>query len=129
MPGWSPSATNAPSRSGGSAAIPARSDALISSPSGGTTRTASPWSACASVVQISGPSLGRKYELQGGEVAIGRDEACAIVVELDTVSRRHCTLLIRPDGAFVRDDGSKNGSFINGLRVGGEAPLRSGDLI
>ena len=58
----------------------------------------------ACLVQIYGPSLGHKYELQSEEVVVGRDEGCAIVVELDTVSRRHCSFLLRPEGAFVRDD-------------------------
>jgi two-component system cell cycle response regulator len=83
----------------------------------------------ACVVQISGPSLGRMYELQGEGTIIGRDEGCGIVVELDTVSRRHCSLLLKPEGASVRDEGSKNGTWVNGVELTGEAALKSGDLI
>jgi diguanylate cyclase (GGDEF)-like protein len=51
------------------------------------------------------------------------------VLEVDNVSRRHCSFLQKTDGVFLRDNGSTNGTYLNNVEVRGETPLRSGDLI
>ncbi|HEY4882920.1 MAG TPA: GGDEF domain-containing protein [Myxococcales bacterium] len=81
------------------------------------------------VVQIYGPQLGKKVTLQAAEIAIGRGDGCEIVLDLDNVSRRHCTLVKRDLGFFLRDDDSTNGTYLNNAQVRGEMPLRSGDLV
>ncbi len=83
----------------------------------------------ACLVQIYGPMLGKKFVLEKEETSIGRGESCEIVLELDNVSRRHCSLLLRKDGVCLRDNGSTNGTYLNNVEVRGETPLRSGDLI
>jgi two-component system cell cycle response regulator len=83
----------------------------------------------ACLVQIYGPMLGKKFVLEKEETNIGRGENCEIVLELDNVSRRHCSLLLKSDGVFLRDNGSTNGTYLNNVEVRGETPLRSGDLI
>ena len=83
----------------------------------------------ACLVEIYGPTLGRKFTLAAVETIIGRGETSEIVLELDNVSRKHCSLLLKPDGVFLRDNGSTNGTYLNSLEVRGETPLRSGDLI
>lgn len=84
----------------------------------------------ACLVQIYGPSLGKKYVLEkGSETTVGRGEQTTIVLELDNVSRRHCTVVARPDGCWLRDDGSTNGTYLNNVEVRAESLLRSGDLI
>ena len=83
----------------------------------------------ACLVEIYGPTLGRKFTLAAAETTIGRGESCEIVLELDNVSRKHCSLLLKSEGVFLRDDGSTNGSYLNNVEVRGETPLRSGDLI
>src|SRR5438132_2585994 len=83
----------------------------------------------ACLVQIYGPMLGKKFVLEKDETSIGRGDTCEIVLELDNVSRRHCSLLQKPDGVFLRDNGSTNGTYLNNVEVRGETPLRSGDLI
>jgi two-component system cell cycle response regulator len=83
----------------------------------------------ACLVQIYGPVLGKKFVLEKAETTIGRGDSCEIVLELDNVSRRHCSLLLKPEGVFLRDNGSTNGSYLNNVEVRGQTPLRSGDLI
>lgn len=84
----------------------------------------------ACLVQIYGPSLGKKIALESGEITIGRGENCTIALEgIDNVSRKHCAILLKPDGAFLNDCGSTNGTYLNNVEVRGETPLRSGDLI
>ncbi|MDX1912721.1 MAG: FHA domain-containing protein [Saprospiraceae bacterium] len=48
---------------------------------------------------------------------IGRDEACDIVVEDQRVSRRHAELLFFDRRVWVRDLGSDNGTFLDGLQL------------
>src|SRR5438132_10012847 len=83
----------------------------------------------ACLVQIYGPMLGKKFVLEKDETSIGRGDTCEIVLELDNVSRNHCSVLLREGGVFLRDNGSTNGTYLNNVEVRGETPLRSGDLI
>ncbi len=83
----------------------------------------------ACLVEIYGPTLGRKFTLAAAETTIGRGESCEIVLELENVSRKHCSFLLKSEGVFLRDDGSTNGTYLNNVEVRGVTPLRSGDLV
>ncbi|HUP62935.1 MAG TPA: GGDEF domain-containing protein [Thermoanaerobaculia bacterium] len=88
-----------------------------------------PVSTPACVVQIYGGPLGRRVELTGGAITIGRDDENRISVDLNTVSRRHSRVF--SDGAqhFVEDLESTNGTFVNDREVDTPTALRNGDLI
>src|SRR5262249_49390834 len=81
------------------------------------------------LVEIYGPNLGRTVLLDGPVTVLGRAAECDVVLDLDNVSRRHCTIHSREDGHFVRDGGSTNGTFVNDEEVNGERLLRAGDLL
>ena len=70
---------------------------------------------------------------QGREIVIGRAAACTIPLRTvaDTiVSKRHACVAVAADGsATVSDLGSKNGTFVNGRRIGAAAPLALGDRL
>ena len=65
----------------------------------------------------------------GARVAIGRGRDCELVLITDSASRRHAE--VYADGAefYVRDLGSKNGTFVNGQPVTRPVALRPGDRI
>jgi hypothetical protein len=77
------------------------------------------------------------HELQvplGQHLVLGRDAGQSTVssafTQYDNVSRRHTTVWLDQSGtAWVRDERSTNGTFVNGERLppGVEAPLRDGD--
>lgn len=77
----------------------------------------------------AGPAAGLEFPLQGTDAVIGRAPDNALSVPDQSVSRRHARL--RRDGALwaVSDLKSGNGTFVNGLPVGGEIILRPGDVI
>ncbi|UAK29855.1 FHA domain-containing protein [Nocardia asteroides] len=79
-----------------------------------------------------GPETAREISLDGGvsKVTIGRSAAADIALTDVTVSRLHA-IIERVGGCWVIvDDGlSKNGTFVNGERVGGRRKLDSGDTI
>jgi diguanylate cyclase (GGDEF)-like protein len=81
------------------------------------------------LVEIYGPNLGRTVLLDGPVTTLGRAPECDLVLEVDNVSRRHCTIHAREDGHFVRDGGSTNGTFVNDEDVDGEHLLRAGDFV
>jgi pSer/pThr/pTyr-binding forkhead associated (FHA) protein len=53
---------------------------------------------------------------------IGRDPDCNLrLVQgllTETLSRHHCRIEVGPEGAFVRDLSSRNGTFLNGTKIG-----------
>jgi pSer/pThr/pTyr-binding forkhead associated (FHA) protein len=52
------------------------------------------------------------------KLLIGRGEDCDLRVESEFVSTHHCVLLMDDYTLRLRDLGSKNGTFVNGRRVG-----------
>jgi len=63
-------------------------------------------------------------------IRAGRLETLEIVLDDHSVSRRHAEVRATDKGWFVRDLGSTNGTFLNGMRLGGtERRIRSRDLL
>jgi FHA domain-containing protein/sigma-70-like protein len=68
--------------------------------------------------------------LAASRVAIGRDSSNDVVVSSDLrASRLHAVLEKLSSGWCVRDLNSRNGTFLNGERVGHDRPLHPGDEI
>ncbi|MEX0715399.1 MAG: FHA domain-containing protein [Planctomycetaceae bacterium] len=82
-----------------------------------------------SLIIQSGKLRGQKIVLSRGEVVFGRDDDCGIRLTSADVSRRHCVLRIDPGEVVLRDLGSSNGTFVNGIPVRDELRLVSGDLL
>jgi pSer/pThr/pTyr-binding forkhead associated (FHA) protein len=73
--------------------------------------------------------MGGIYPLQAAGVTIGRDESCDIAFPEDaTASRRHARIASEDGQWMIRDEGSSNGTFVNGVKVT-EQVLKSGDEI
>ncbi len=62
-------------------------------------------------------AAGSHSYLLTGRRMIGSAEDCDISVRDDEVSRLHASFEVTSDGAWVRDLGSRNGTFVNGVRV------------
>jgi diguanylate cyclase (GGDEF)-like protein len=73
--------------------------------------------------------LGKRYVLDKGPIRIGRGGDNAIVLEGDSVSRRHCHFDRRQGNWHIIDDGSTNGTFLNEEQVKGSAQLTNGDRV
>jgi DNA-binding CsgD family transcriptional regulator len=71
-----------------------------------------------------------RVSLDGERVTIGQSTESDLRLPFDrTVSRLHAVLERVASRWCVRDLGSRNGTFVNGERIWGERPLRSGDEI
>ncbi|TNE91465.1 MAG: FHA domain-containing protein [Deltaproteobacteria bacterium] len=82
------------------------------------------------LVCTSGSLEGNRYTvLDGSELSIGRSDENNIVLTEDGVSRFHARLHNDNGALWLRDAGSRNGVFVNDLRVTDHHALRVGDVI
>jgi predicted component of type VI protein secretion system len=70
---------------------------------------------------------GERELLLVGTIVVGRDPVCDLSCDDLLLSRRHAEF-VAGDHVTVRDLGSRNGTFVNGVRVA-EGVLRSRDLV
>ena len=77
---------------------------------------------------VDGPGTPAEFRLEKPELIIGRDEQADIPVTSVKASRRHAVLRLQHGEYVLHDEGSRNGVFLNGLRVH-TAVLRAGDVI
>ncbi len=62
---------------------------------------------------------GKVHTLSAGQVIIGRESSCGIQIKSDaTVSRQHAMLTVIDGIFFVRDLDSRNGTLLNGQKIG-----------
>ena len=71
---------------------------------------------------------GKSFELVNDQYTIGRTENNDICIPEDTLSSNHCVLLKESDTFKVIDQGSTNGTRINGERIS-ESYLNSSDIL
>ena len=79
-----------------------------------------------------GSLAGQKIPLERCSTIIGRggsDQHCDIVIEERQVSRQHTEIFLDRGRYYLRDLGSKNGTYLNGQLVEHEAELHDDDEI
>jgi pSer/pThr/pTyr-binding forkhead associated (FHA) protein len=79
------------------------------------------------LVVVHGKHAGQEIPIPGQKFFIGRAEDCNLRPHSDLVSRHHCVVMVEEGFVAVRDFNSKNGTSVNGERIGGETELKSGD--
>src|SRR5205085_6418832 len=80
------------------------------------------------LVITAGPRAGNDVELIQDESTIGRGGDNVVVIPDISVSRHHAVVRREPTGYVVLDQGSGNGTRVNGMVVG-RHELQSGDII
>lgn len=83
----------------------------------------------ASVMVLTGISIGKVVKLSKPEMVIGRSVDTDIFVDCESISRRHAKLVSTPEGIDLIDLESKNGTLLNGVRMRGRQRLASGDRL
>jgi hypothetical protein len=84
----------------------------------------------AHLVGLNGIYAGQTLALGPAETTIGREAANVIPCEADSsVSRRHARLMESVGSFSIEDLASSNGTFVNGARIAGVVPIKSGDEI
>jgi pSer/pThr/pTyr-binding forkhead associated (FHA) protein len=78
---------------------------------------------------VGGMLAGTVFEIQSYQVSIGRDPSNIISLVQDTsVSRRHAEIIYDNGQYILRDTGSTNGVYVNGIKVS-EASITPADVI
>lgn len=72
---------------------------------------------------------GREIPLQSGVNVLGRDALADVQIDDPTVSRRHASITIRDESVTIEDLDSKNGTFLDGVKLSGSAPIGERQLI
>ena len=68
------------------------------------------------------------FGLATGVYLLGRSSKCDLVIRDNSISRRHAELVVMEETVGVRDLNSRNGIFVNGIRVG-NAEVEVGDRV
>jgi serine phosphatase RsbU (regulator of sigma subunit) len=71
----------------------------------------------------------QRFHLWKERVTVGRARGCDVFLPDQWLSRQHAEIRRRNGDYFVADLDSKNGTLLNGERVGDERRLRHGDVI
>ena len=81
-----------------------------------------------SLVAQTGPLNGLRWTLKG-DIIIGRDDTCQVVIQNRQVSRYHARFINLAHGIQLEDLGSKNGTHVNGQEITEPVVLQDGDII
>src|SRR6476620_11620710 len=68
----------------------------------------------------SGTLGGRIYDLESGFLTIGRSSNSSVRFDPESeriASKQHCFIEARSDGFYITDNGSTNGTFVNGQQI------------
>jgi pSer/pThr/pTyr-binding forkhead associated (FHA) protein len=81
------------------------------------------------LIVASGKSAGRAIAIKRSTLLIGRAEDCDVRPLSEDVSRRHCAIHVGPADAWAEDLGSRNGTFVNGVKIKEKTKLADGDVV
>lgn len=81
------------------------------------------------LVLLSGNYVRRSVELGDDPISIGRGPINQFNIRDSSVSWHHAMVWMEQRTAYVRDLGSSNGTFLNGVQVDGSLRMRPGDRI
>lgn len=66
---------------------------------------------------LTGAQAGQIFPLQEGKSTFGRGSTCEIKIASNSVSKEHATVLVIADKVILSDLNSRNGTFVNGVRI------------
>jgi transcriptional regulator with GAF, ATPase, and Fis domain len=69
------------------------------------------------LLAVSGPLKSREFVVKSDTFTIGSGRSNDLMLEDSTVSRRHCEIQLSPEGYSIRDLGSTNGTYVQGVRI------------
>ena len=81
------------------------------------------------LILISGGFGRQACVLKDGTFTVGRSGTNQLVIQDSSVSAQHCELLVYGSEVIVRERGSRNGTFVDGVRVTGQSGVRHGQHV
>jgi diguanylate cyclase (GGDEF)-like protein len=78
---------------------------------------------------LAGPQVGAIYLLDDNRCELGRGPSCTVHLFDQGISRAHAAIVRKPDGYYLEDLGSRNGTYCQGMRLSALHRLKDGDRI
>lgn len=78
------------------------------------------------LLAYGGPGKGGEFPLSGDEILIGRGSEADIAIDDPSMSRRHAMIVRRGGRFYLRDLGSANGTYLDGVLHNAERVLSDG---
>lgn len=78
---------------------------------------------------IGGKNDSREITIAVPEFIIGRGDEAHLKPGSDLISRTHCSLKVENGSVTIADLGSRNGTYVNGVKLEGPHQARSGDTL
>ena len=85
--------------------------------------------ALAALVLLSGRDQRARCIIASRVVQMGRSEECDILLNDPRVSARHARVVYSRDSFWMEDVGSRNGTFVDGVRIRKRQILQDGSLV
>jgi ABC-type multidrug transport system ATPase subunit/pSer/pThr/pTyr-binding forkhead associated (FHA) protein len=76
-----------------------------------------------------GESAFERIRFQGNRMVLGRDPSSDCPMNYPMISWHHAAFERAGDGVYVEDLGSRNGTYVNGVRISSRTLVRTGDEI
>jgi pSer/pThr/pTyr-binding forkhead associated (FHA) protein len=76
------------------------------------------------VVVVEPNGVKRTIPLSRPMMTIGRGDNCEIRITYNLISRNHAQITLEPDGYYVADLGTTNGTYLNNTRLEPNVPTR-----
>ena len=80
---------------------------------------------------LSGSHEGKEIGVSGEKFLVGRSESCQLRPKSESVSRKHCVIVMKDNRVLIQDLKSRNGTYVNDKRlpVDKAKVLKAGDQI
>lgn len=80
---------------------------------------------------LSGSHEGKEIGISSEKFLVGRSESCQLRPKSESVSRKHCIIVLKDNRVLIQDLKSRNGTFVNDTRlpVDKAKVLKGGDLL
>lgn len=76
-----------------------------------------------------GRQAGLTADLGSGVIMIGRGADSQLILDDDYVSTRHARVVGAPNGIYIEDLGSTNGTYVNGQRISAPTTITLADTV
>ncbi|MFK8115477.1 MAG: FHA domain-containing protein [Rubripirellula sp.] len=80
---------------------------------------------------LSGSHEGKEISVSSEKFLIGRSESCQLRPKSESVSRKHCIIVLKENRVLIQDLKSRNGTYVNDKRLPGDKAkiLKPGDQL
>jgi len=79
------------------------------------------------IIRPDGQEIDQRFP--GDEISVGRHEECDLRLVDGMISRNHCLIIREGKRVVVKDLKSRNGTWVNGRRIGNRGNVKKGDAI